>query len=77
MVHRGSGWQLRSGDAQGDRQGRRAGSSPQRDLAQRLLKEGKSVREVARSFSVHPATLYRILGTYERDFLGGSDQLSG
>ncbi len=29
--------------------------------AQRLLKEGKSVREVARTFSVHPATLYRIL----------------
>lgn len=33
----------------------------QRNLAQRLLKEGKSVREVARTFSVHPATLYRIL----------------
>ncbi len=30
-------------------------------LAQRLLKEGKSVREVSRTFSVHPATLYRIL----------------
>ena len=29
----------------------------QRKLAQRLLKEGKSVREVARTFSVHPATL--------------------
>jgi DNA invertase Pin-like site-specific DNA recombinase len=38
-------------------------NADQRDLAQRLLKEGKSVREVARSFSVHPATLYRILGT--------------
>jgi DNA invertase Pin-like site-specific DNA recombinase len=33
----------------------------QRKLAQRLLKEGKSVREVARTFSVHPATLYRLL----------------
>ena len=33
----------------------------QRSLAQRLLKEGKSVREVARTFSVHPATLCRIL----------------
>ena len=33
----------------------------QQKLAQRLLKEGKSVREVARTFSVHPATLYRIL----------------
>jgi DNA invertase Pin-like site-specific DNA recombinase len=35
----------------------------QRDLAKRLLKEGKSVREVARTFSVHPAILYRILAT--------------
>ena len=33
----------------------------QQTLAQRLLQEGKSVREVARTFSVHPATLYRIL----------------
>ena len=33
----------------------------QRELAQRLLKEGKSVRDVARTFSVHPATLYRIV----------------
>ena len=33
----------------------------QKHLAQRLLKEGKSVREVARTFGVHPATLYRIL----------------
>jgi DNA invertase Pin-like site-specific DNA recombinase len=33
----------------------------QRDLAKRLLKEGKSVSEVARTFSVHPATLYRIV----------------
>lgn len=33
----------------------------QRKLAQRLLKEGKPVREVARTFSVHPATLYRIV----------------
>jgi DNA invertase Pin-like site-specific DNA recombinase len=38
-------------------------NADQRDLAQRLLKEGKSVREVARSFSLHPATLYRTLGT--------------
>jgi len=33
----------------------------QHKLAQRLLKEGKSVREVARTFSVHPAILYRLL----------------
>jgi len=33
----------------------------QRKLAARLLKEGKSVCEVARTFGVHPATLYRIL----------------
>jgi DNA invertase Pin-like site-specific DNA recombinase len=33
----------------------------QRNLAQRLIREGKSVQEVAKTFSVHPATLYRIL----------------
>ena len=33
----------------------------QQNLAKRLLKEGKSVSEVAHTFSVHPATLYRIL----------------
>jgi transposase-like protein len=31
------------------------------NLAKRLLKEGKSVSEVAHTFSVHPATLYSIL----------------
>jgi DNA invertase Pin-like site-specific DNA recombinase len=36
-------------------------NAEQEKLAQRLLKEGKSVAEVARTFSVHPATLYRIL----------------
>jgi DNA invertase Pin-like site-specific DNA recombinase len=30
-------------------------------LARRLLKEGTSVAEVARTFSVHPATLYRMV----------------
>lgn len=34
-------------------------SDEQLKLARRLLKEGTSVREVARTFSVHPATLYR------------------
>lgn len=33
----------------------------QRKLAERLLKEGNPIREVARTFGVHPATLYRIL----------------
>jgi DNA invertase Pin-like site-specific DNA recombinase len=37
-------------------------NADQRDLAQRLLKAGKSVPEVARSFSIHPATRYRVLG---------------
>ncbi len=32
----------------------------QQELARRLLQEGKSVREVARTFSIHPATLYRM-----------------
>jgi len=35
-------------------------NAEQQALAKRLLKEGKSVAEVARTFSVHPATLYRI-----------------
>jgi hypothetical protein len=35
-------------------------NADQRKLALRLLQEGKSVREVARTFSVHPANLYRI-----------------
>jgi DNA invertase Pin-like site-specific DNA recombinase len=33
----------------------------QQALANRLIKEGRSVSEVAGTFSVHPATLYRIL----------------
>jgi DNA invertase Pin-like site-specific DNA recombinase len=36
-------------------------NADQQKLALRLLKEGKSVREVARTFSIHPATLYRIV----------------
>lgn len=36
-------------------------TADQRKLALRLIKEGKSVREVARSFSVHHTTLYRIV----------------
>jgi DNA invertase Pin-like site-specific DNA recombinase len=38
----------------------------QQDIAQRLLKEGQSVRDIARTFRVHPATLYRILATSHR-----------
>lgn len=33
----------------------------QRKLARRVLKEGKSVREAAKTFSTHPAALYRTL----------------
>ena len=33
----------------------------QRDLARQLLEDGKSVSEVARTFNVHPATIYRCL----------------
>ncbi len=41
-------------------------NAEQQDIAQRLLKEGQSVRDVARTFSVHPATLYRILSPSHR-----------
>jgi len=33
----------------------------QRELATRLLREGRSVSEVARAFNVHPATIYRCI----------------
>jgi DNA invertase Pin-like site-specific DNA recombinase len=33
----------------------------QRELAARLLQEGRSVSEVARTFNVHPATIYRCI----------------
>jgi len=33
----------------------------QKKLANRLLAEGKSVRDVARTFSVHPATIYPLV----------------
>ncbi len=33
----------------------------QLQLVQRLLRAGKSAREVARTFQIHPATLYRAL----------------
>ena len=32
----------------------------QQQLAQDLLKQGRSISEVARTFNVHPATIYRI-----------------
>ena len=33
----------------------------QQDLVRRLIEEGKSVSDVARTFNVHPATIYRCL----------------
>ena len=33
----------------------------QRELVARLLQEGRSVSEVARTFNVHPATIYRCI----------------
>lgn len=55
-----------AGRADAQKRGARFGrpkkmNEDQRKLAARLLNEGKSVREVARTFSVHPATLYRIV----------------
>lgn len=34
----------------------------QRKLARELVEEGKSIAAVARTFNVHPATIYRALG---------------
>ena len=48
--------------ARGVRFGRpRKFNAEQQRLAQRLLEEGKSVGEVARTFAVHPATVYRLI----------------
>jgi DNA invertase Pin-like site-specific DNA recombinase len=33
----------------------------QQELVSRLLQEGRSVSEVARTFNVHPATIYRCI----------------
>ena len=33
----------------------------QQALARELVREGKSISEVARTFNVHPATIYRCL----------------
>ena len=38
-------------------------NAEQRRLARRLMEEGKSVGEVARTFAVHPATVYRLAST--------------
>jgi DNA invertase Pin-like site-specific DNA recombinase len=35
-------------------------SPDQRQLARRLVSEGKSVREIASAFNVHSATIYRL-----------------
>jgi DNA invertase Pin-like site-specific DNA recombinase len=40
----------------------------QQQLAQELLKQGRSISEVARTFNVHPATIYRIRDHQEKDF---------
>src|SRR5262249_42841639 len=38
-------------------------SESQKKLIIRLVKEGQSVKEVARTFSVHTATIYRLLNS--------------
>jgi DNA invertase Pin-like site-specific DNA recombinase len=38
-------------------------NSEQAKLAQRLIDEGKSVREIADTFNVHTATIYRLSAT--------------
>jgi DNA invertase Pin-like site-specific DNA recombinase len=40
----------------------------QLELAQELLKQGRSISEVARTFNVHPATIYRIREHRTPDF---------
>jgi DNA invertase Pin-like site-specific DNA recombinase len=33
----------------------------QQELARELVRDGKSISAVARTFKVHPATIYRVL----------------
>jgi N6-adenosine-specific RNA methylase IME4 len=33
----------------------------QQELARELVREGKSISAVARTFDVHPATIYRVI----------------
>jgi transposase-like protein len=40
----------------------------QQQFAQELLKQGRSISEVARTFNVHPATIYRIRDSQTPDF---------
>ncbi len=47
---------LRSGDADGTR-----ASKFQQELTRELVRDGKSISAVARTFNVHPATIYRVL----------------
>ena len=62
LIRERTGAGRRDAQRRGVRFGRpRKMNAEQRELAKRLLKEGKSVREVAHTFSVPPATLYRIL----------------
>jgi DNA invertase Pin-like site-specific DNA recombinase len=50
----------RGADVGGVTFGRPAKLRPeQRELVARLLQEGRAVSEVARTFNVHPATIYR------------------
>ena len=35
-------------------------NAEQKSLAQRLIEEGRAVREIATTFNVHPATIYRL-----------------
>jgi DNA invertase Pin-like site-specific DNA recombinase len=52
---------LRDARKRGVRFGRPKEMRPdQHQLAQELLKQGRSISEVARTFNVHPATIYRI-----------------
>jgi hypothetical protein len=39
------------------------------ELARRLVSEGKSVREIASVFNVHPATIYRLAAIHRTEWL--------
>jgi DNA invertase Pin-like site-specific DNA recombinase len=41
----------------------------QGELARRLVSEGKSIREIASVFNVHPATIYRLAAIQRLEWL--------
>ncbi|MDR3553138.1 MAG: recombinase family protein [Syntrophobacteraceae bacterium] len=49
----------------------------QKELAAQLFEEGKSAKQIAKTFNVHPATIYRIKGCIASRFFNATDEIDG